>query len=114
MSDDEGIFSIDILDSDKNDSDKLADNLKKIGQEKLTEVRIKLFEDVYDNLLKRIKNNSKYMKKSYCLYQLPNTFNGIVLYDELKKCFMKHIVKRLYKENFKIKIIDKNTILIKW
>mgnify|MGYP000203147012 CR=1 FL=1 len=106
------IFNIDFLDSKKS-GDGLANSLRN-GDDKLNNLRTELFNGIYDNLLNTIKNTNKYLKKNHCVYSIPPTFNGVVIYKELRKCFMKHVIIRLNREKFDLNLINKNTILIKW
>lgn len=106
------IFNFDFLDSN-NPSDGLANSLRS-GDDKVNKWRIDLFEGVYKNLLDSIKNIDKYLKNNYYLYSIPITFNGAIINKELKKCFMKHIIIRLNREKFKLKLINKCTLLITW
>ncbi len=111
--DDKDIFDIDFLDKSLS-SNKLADNLNESANKRINELRINLFNKLYDNLLKSIKNNNKYLMKKFCVYVIPDTFEGVVIYKELKRVFMKHIIMKLYKENFNIDMVNKDTIIIKW
>jgi hypothetical protein len=110
MNDD--VFDINILDSRSKNciADKLVDEKKS----KLDKLRIDLFNGIYENVLNCVKNNNKYLHKSYCVYSLPQSFKGVVLHKELKRAFMKALITKLHRENFFINLVNKETIFISW